>query len=394
MKNLVLTFFAVILFGSSLAFAQIQKQGIKTAAQCTASGATLANCLPGTDQVYDLHNSQQLSVSIATGALGGGGGSGLPFGLNNLGLAASVASNAMTVAMKISDGSTDPSSGTPVSISFRSATVTSGGFSTVSQQSALSVVVPSGASLGEPSGSVAATYIYAQNNSGVVQLCVSASNSWDETAPQASTTISAGATSANVLYCTAGVTAPIRFIGKLLSTQTVAGTWAAAPSSLSLPTLGQGSTGAHYIGNITVGGCASQWSNNGGAAWASFPVVTGCTYTSDNGVLQSPSTMIPGFILPSYQAGVYFVTSNGAFTQDSTTQGNMFALWDGTNRSVSNPNVTVYTGPAWTAELVYTSTGGPVTIQIQQNSSNGQPSHVIATTPSTLTFSVYYYPTN
>lgn len=73
--------FAILLalltaFGPNLAgAAAIQQQGIKTAAQCIAAGASLANCLPLTAQVYDSFNGQQLSTSIANGQIGGGGGS-------------------------------------------------------------------------------------------------------------------------------------------------------------------------------------------------------------------------------------------------------------------------------------------------------------------------------
>jgi len=62
--------------GPNLAVAsQIQQQGIKTLAQCIAGGATGATCLPLAAQVWDSTNGQQLSLSIANGQLGGGGGS-------------------------------------------------------------------------------------------------------------------------------------------------------------------------------------------------------------------------------------------------------------------------------------------------------------------------------
>lgn len=51
---------------------KIQKQGVKTSAECTAAGATDATCLIEDAQIYDTTNGQKLSTSIATGALGGG----------------------------------------------------------------------------------------------------------------------------------------------------------------------------------------------------------------------------------------------------------------------------------------------------------------------------------
>lgn len=79
MKNILslLLLATMVILPSNGAFAvnKIQQQGIKTAADCTGAGATLANCLPLDAQIYDSTNAQQLSVSIANGQLGGSGGS-------------------------------------------------------------------------------------------------------------------------------------------------------------------------------------------------------------------------------------------------------------------------------------------------------------------------------
>lgn len=386
------TILFILAFASSLAFAQIQRSGIKTVAYCTAHGATVPGCLTGTDQVWDLHNNQQLSVSIATGALTGGGSS-LPFGLSNLGLAASVASNAITVSMKIPDGSTNPSSGTPVSVSFRSPTITNGGFVTINQQSAVSIVVPSGATLGQSSGAASTTYIYAQDNSGSLQMCASSSNSWSESVLQTTTAISSGATSSGLLYCTAAVTGPVRFLGKFISTQTTAGAWAAAPSAISLAGIvTQAPIRAHYIGNISITNCGSIFQVNGGAAWTSYPVQTGCTWTSDNGSLSAPATQIPAFMLNVTAAGTYQIFANGAFDEQGTAAGNINSFWDGSQRSVSHPNTSAYLMPFFSGELQYTSAVGSKQIEIQGWSGNGFSLYIYATAPATLTFSVYFLP--
>ena len=61
---------------SQLAFGKIQQQGIKTAADCTGAGATLANCLPLDSQIWvsSVVPAQQLSTAITAGLIGGGGG--------------------------------------------------------------------------------------------------------------------------------------------------------------------------------------------------------------------------------------------------------------------------------------------------------------------------------
>lgn len=153
----------------------------------------------------------------------------------NLGLAASVASNALTLALKQQDGTTDPAVSTgAVIIPYRSATSTSGAYTNVSSTAALSVVVPSGATLGTTSGAQAYLWLYAMNNSGATVLGVSQLK-FDDGSVQSSTTISSGASANNLIYSTSGLSnVPIRLLGRIKVTETTAGTWATAPSEISL----------------------------------------------------------------------------------------------------------------------------------------------------------------
>ena len=152
--------------------------------------------------------------------------------LSNLGLATSVASSALTIALKDGAGS-DPSAGSPVSVGFRHATATTGQFTTVSTTAALSLVVPSGATLGQRDAIESDIYIYLINNSGTAELCVSRSYIWDEGITVTTTTIGTGSDSASVFYSTTGrANVPIRLIGKLINTQATAGTWASAGTQL------------------------------------------------------------------------------------------------------------------------------------------------------------------
>lgn len=157
--------------------------------------------------------------------------------LSNLGLSASVGSNALTIELKQSNGSTDPASGTgAVLIGFRNSTLTTGGYNQRSATGAVSVTISSGSTLGTANGVAAYIYIYAIDNSGTIELAVSRSI-YDEGGVV--TTVTEGgagaADSSATIYSTTGRSnVPIRLIGRLLSTQATAGTWASAMTSVSI----------------------------------------------------------------------------------------------------------------------------------------------------------------
>ena len=154
--------------------------------------------------------------------------------VTNLALAASVASNNLTISLKGKDGN-DPSSTNIVKVGFRSATASSGVYNQASITSALSVQASSGASLGATDGDAHYIYVYLQYNSGSPELVLSGNQSWDEGSVNTTTTISAAATSGTVLYGSTGrASQPIRLIGRVLVTESTAGVYASAPSEISL----------------------------------------------------------------------------------------------------------------------------------------------------------------
>lgn len=156
--------------------------------------------------------------------------------IENCGLSAAVGSSALTISLKQSDGSSDASSGNPIRIGFRSSTITSGAFNMRSVTGALSTVISSGSTAGHTSGTNNYLYIYALDNSGTVELAWS--SSLFDTSLLASTTAEGGAgaaDSATTIYSTtARSNVPIRLIGRMLSNQTTAGTWAATPTEIAL----------------------------------------------------------------------------------------------------------------------------------------------------------------
>lgn len=157
--------------------------------------------------------------------------------ISNLGLAVSVGSGALTIALKQADGSTNPSSGSgAVKVGMRSSTLTSGLYNQRSVTSALSLVVSSGSTLGQTSARAARIYFYLIDNAGTLELAVS-QKLFPET-QLISTTAEGGAGAADsgtVMYsATARSNVPFRVIGFLDNTQTTAGTWASAGTKLQV----------------------------------------------------------------------------------------------------------------------------------------------------------------
>ena len=241
-------FIALFLALSAPAFAsKIQQQGIVTAADCSSRSVANSACLPLDSQIYLSGLGEQLSVGLANGVVA-------PSASNlivNAGLTASVSANALTINLLTALGST-PSAASPVIVNYRSTTNAIGQFFQLSTTGALSLVIPSGVTIGEISGVSEATYVYVQDNLGVNQLCVSANGTWDEGVPQITAALSDGATQnlRNILHCTAAANAPVRLIGQVVSTQTVAGTWATAPALIGVIPFAKPQT-AYYSTGIT-----------------------------------------------------------------------------------------------------------------------------------------------
>jgi hypothetical protein len=135
---------------------------------------------------------------------------------------ASVASNALTVTLN------------PTVLDFRSATLGSGTVNTRSVSTAISAVVPSGATLGTTNATLSQIILIALDNAGTVELAVcNSSATLDESALISTTALSADSDSATVVYSTTARTnVPFRVVGFVESTQSTAGTWASAPSKI------------------------------------------------------------------------------------------------------------------------------------------------------------------
>jgi len=135
---------------------------------------------------------------------------------------ASVASNALTVTLN------------PTTLDFRSSTLGSGTVNTRTIATAISAVVPSGATLGTTNATLSKVMLLAIDNAGTVELAVcNSSASLDESTLISTTILDSASDSASVIYSTTARTnVPFRIVGYVESTQVTAGTWAATASKI------------------------------------------------------------------------------------------------------------------------------------------------------------------
>lgn len=155
--------------------------------------------------------------------------------LDNHSITASVAANALTIALKTQDGG-DPGAGDPVKVGFRNATAATGDHTQITITGALSLVISSGSTLGHRDATSLPIYVYLINNAGTAELAASAVMFDEGTIVSTTAEGGAGAAdSASVMYSTtARSNVACRMIGRLISSQTTAGTWATAISEISL----------------------------------------------------------------------------------------------------------------------------------------------------------------
>ena len=138
-------------------------------------------------------------------------------------ISASVASNALTVGYAAGQG-----------LTFRNSTLNNGTPLQSVIGSALSLTVPSGATLGTTSGQQAQLALVVLYNSGAPALGIinlAGGYNLDETTLLSTTAISSGATSATTAYSTSAISnSPFRVVGYINITEATAGTWATAPT--------------------------------------------------------------------------------------------------------------------------------------------------------------------
>lgn len=154
--------------------------------------------------------------------------------MSNVGFTFSVATNALTIALKTARGQ-DPTPGDPCLVAFRSATITDADYDIVAITSALSLVVSAGSSLGFAAGETNLLHIGFINNSGTAELAVSNDGGLWSDKGLISTTAeggSGGADSRSVVYSTtarSNVACRLACLAQI-TTGGTAGNWTAAPT--------------------------------------------------------------------------------------------------------------------------------------------------------------------
>jgi len=208
--------------------------------------------------ILDGTSGATLPVPLVTSS---GGTGGLVGGVAPIQpITASVASSALTCTLN------------PTILNFRNTPLTSGTINTRTVATAISVVVPSTATLGTVSAQQSRLVLLALDNAGTVELAVvniSGGTNLDETTLISTTAIIAGSNSASVVYSTTARTSlPFRVVGYVESTQATAGTWATAPSTI------QGQGGQALAGMSSLGY---------GQTWQTVTRTSGTTYYNTTG---------------------------------------------------------------------------------------------------------------
>lgn len=235
-----------------------------------------------------------------------------------LSVSASVATNALTVQLD------------PCTLDFRSSTLTSGAVNARSVPAAISLVVPSGATLGTVNATQSRLILLAIDNSGTVELAIvnqSGGNNLDETTLISTTAITDAADSDNVIYSTAArASVPFRVVGFVESTQATAGTWASTQSLVQ----GMGGQALTAMSSLGYGQTWQTVTRNSGTTYynttgkpiyvAVYPTVVGTYGITVNGVLAvvgvptvSSNASITAIVPPNAN---YVITSSGHTTTE------------------------------------------------------------------------------
>lgn len=153
--------------------------------------------------------------------------------IQNLSLAFSVAASALTIALKTRAGA-NASATDPISAAMRNATLATGDFIVRNVTAALSLVVPSTATLGHSSAVAGDLYHYVIDNAGTLEPAVSMKY-FGQQGIASTTAIAAASNSATTMYSTtARSNVAFRCVGHTIDTQATAGTWAAVPTTVEL----------------------------------------------------------------------------------------------------------------------------------------------------------------
>jgi hypothetical protein len=296
--------------------------------------------------------------------------------IQNIGLSASVATNALTIALKQSDGSSDCSSAAPCKISIRSSTATTGGYNLRSATGSLSVVVPASTTLGTVSGATEYLYVYLIDNAGTLELATSVFL-FSDTGSVVTTTAISGGTSRAIMYSTTARTGVgYRVIGRIKISEATAGTWATSPTEVSVSPFFSPQIAAWmgYHASIS-GGCATT-----STTYADPSACTGIALTQQKninfGTVTTAASSLPGITFTPSRPTVYKVCADVSMSSSGSAIEGGLRLVDGSG-NILHPGVTQY-NPVATANVAHTlcalyeaTSTSAVTIKVQLGTNTG-----------------------
>jgi hypothetical protein len=171
------------------------------------------------------------SVGGASGSAGVG-----PYDMSNIQVQTSVSGNALTFTIKTAAGQ-DPSVASPSTIAFKTTSAEYADYIPRSITSALSLTVPSGATLGHEAYSITndreRVYLYAIDNAGTVELAVTSVKLEPNVTPFVSTTVlNTSSDSRHIAYsATARSSVAYRLLGTFYTSLATPGTWDEVPDN-------------------------------------------------------------------------------------------------------------------------------------------------------------------
>jgi hypothetical protein len=234
----------------------------------------------------------------------------------NISIAAAVAASALTITLKSADA-TDLSATNPADIVFRSSTSATGTATSRSVTSNLTLTVSSGSTLGTTNGNQHFLYLYAIDNSGTVELAVSQTLHSDFSIVSTTAEGGAGAADSNttIYSTTARSNVSARVIGRLSTTQTTAGTWAAVPSEISLGNFAPRS--GPIVARATRTTTQSMANNT----------LTKVEYATETYDSHGAFDNVTNYRFTSVRSGFFRVSARVAFVDTAITTGDYAELW-------------------------------------------------------------------
>lgn len=244
---------------------------------------------------YDTTFTAWVLINPSTGIFGD-----TRYGSAQFSIASSVGSSALTASLN------------PCKLDFRSATLTTGVPNNRAVPAAISLVVPSTATLGTVSAVQSRLVLLAIDNAGTVELAVTnlaGGLNLDETTLISTTALSAASTASNVIYSTTARTnVPFRVVGFLDITEATAGTWATNPTTI------QGVGGNLNIKSASM--VRLNTANGYGSTNTSIRRLTNIVTNRGTDITYADSATLGGSFTIN-AAGVYAISYSDSFTAAS-----------------------------------------------------------------------------